>query len=109
MRQLVVIQSIDPETGEISTDANPQIDALRMTIINTPIDSLSYKEAIIGYISAFIEGSPLTQESLMRWLHGEEVTAADMRVLKLIGVTEKVNKTNAFRMLPIPVPDRART
>ena len=34
-----------------------------------------------------------------RWLHGEEVSPEDMRDLRTIGVTEKINKNNAFKML----------
>ena len=41
----------------------------------------------------------LRQESLGRWLHGEEVSPEDMRDLRSIGVTEKINKNNAFKML----------
>ena len=65
----------------------------------TPVDSLSFHKAIQGYLAALLRGQERRLESLERWLHGEEVSPEDMRDLRTIGVTEKINKNNAFKML----------
>jgi hypothetical protein len=73
--------------------------ALLHTLATTPIDSLSFHKAIQGYLHALLRGQELRQESLGRWLQGEEVSPEDTRDLRSIGVTEKINKNNAFKML----------
>lgn len=77
----------------------PEVRALLQTVAMTPIDSLSYHKAIQGYLLALVHGQERRQEALQRWLHGEEVSPEDMRDLRTIGVTEKINKNNAFKML----------
>src|SRR5262245_8858348 len=52
-----------------------------------------------GYVAALLRGQELRLEALGRWLQGEEVSPEDMRDLRSIGVTEKINKNNAFKML----------
>ncbi|GAC1544888.1 MAG: hypothetical protein NVS2B7_19420 [Herpetosiphon sp.] len=84
----------DPATAEL-----PDVRALLQSLDNTQIDSLSFHKAILGYFNAFLRGQSLRLESLERWLHGEEVTPEDMRDLRSVGVTEKINKNNAFKML----------
>jgi len=84
----------DPAAAQL-----PDVQALLATLANTPIDSLSFQKAVIGYFDALLFGKDLRIESLTRWLQGEEVTPEDMRDLRAIGVTEKINKNNAFRML----------
>jgi len=76
-----------------------EVRAFLQTLTTTPIDSLSYHKAILGYFHALMRGQERRVESLQRWLHGEEVTPEDMRDLRSIGVTEKINKNNAFKML----------
>lgn len=84
----------DPGAAEL-----PGVRATLQTLDMTPIDSLSYQKAIIGYFTALLEEKDLLAEALLRWLQGEEVTPEDMRNLRSIGVTDKINKNNAFRML----------
>ena len=84
----------DPAAAQL-----PDVEALLETLQNTPIDSLSFQKAVIGYLNALLYGKELRQESLARWLQGEEVTPEDMRDLRTIGVTEKITKPNAFKML----------
>jgi hypothetical protein len=84
----------DPAAAEL-----PDIRAFLQTMATTSIDSLSFHKAIQGYFNALMRGQELRQESLGRWLHGEEVSPEDVRDLRTIGVTEKINKNNAFRML----------
>lgn len=84
----------DPGAAEV-----PEIHALQQTVATTAIDSLSFQKAIQGYLTALLRGQELRQEALGRWLHGEEVSSADMRDLRTIGVTEKITKNNAFKML----------
>ncbi len=84
----------DPGAAEL-----PDVRAFLQTLAATPIDSLSFHKAVQGYFAALMRGQELRTESLGRWLHGEEVSPEDMRDLRSIGVTEKINKNNAFRML----------
>ena len=77
----------------------PDVQALIETVANTPIDSLSYQKAIIAYFEALLYGKELRAEALTRWLQGEDPTPDAMRDLRALGVTEKINKNNAFRML----------
>lgn len=84
----------DPGAAEL-----PDVRALLQTLEHTPIDSLSYHKAIQNYFAALLRGQELRQESLGRWLHGEEVSPEDGRDLRSIGVTEKITKNNAFKML----------
>ncbi len=84
----------DPGVAEV-----PDVRAMLQTLDTTPVDSLSYHKAIQGYFSALMRGQDRRQESLERWLHGEDVSTDDMRDLRTIGVTEKINRNNAFKML----------
>ncbi len=84
----------DPGAFEV-----PEIRALMQTLTMSLIDSLSFQKAVLGFINATLRGQELLQEALGRWLHGEEVSPEDVRNLRTIGVTEKINKNNAFKML----------
>jgi|APCry1669189070_1035195.scaffolds.fasta_scaffold01337_4 P-loop Domain of unknown function (DUF2791) len=97
LRRLAAPHGLDLEDAE-ATEL-PEIHALLQTITTTPIDSLSFQKAVVGYLNALLRGQERRQESLGRWLHGEEVSPEDSRDLRSIGVTEKINKNNAFKML----------
>jgi hypothetical protein len=97
LRRLVNPHGLDLEDGGAAELA--EVRALLQTLGNTAIDSLSFQKAVIGYIQALLRGQELRQESLGRWLQGEEVSPEDTRDLRSIGVTEKINKNNAFKML----------
>jgi hypothetical protein len=84
----------DPGATEL-----PEVQALLQTLETTPVDSLSFHKAVQGYLHALMRDQELRLESLSRWLHGEEVSPEDMRDLRSIGVTEKINKNNAFKAL----------
>jgi len=84
----------DPGAAEL-----PDVRAFLQTLAATPVDSLSFHKAIQGYFAALLRGQERRLESLQRWLYGETLTPEDMRDLRLIGVTEKINKNNAFKML----------
>ncbi len=84
----------DPEAAEL-----PDVRALLQTVATSAIDSLSFHKAVQAYFLALLRGQQLRQESIGRWLHGEEVSAEDVRDLRTVGVTEKINKNNAFKML----------
>jgi len=97
LRRIVMPHGVDlddPGAAEI-----PDLRAQLQTVATTPIDSLSFHKAIQGYFNAVMRGQELRQEALGRWLQGEEVSPEDMRDLRSIGVTEKINKNNAFKML----------
>ncbi len=76
-----------------------EVRALLQTLSMTPIDSMSYSRAVYAYFTATLEGKTLLRDSLGRWLHSEEVSPDDMRNLRSVSVTEKINKNNAFKML----------
>jgi len=98
LRRLLAADGLDPRDPD--AEQNPNIEGLLESLESgVAIDSPSYRKAIVAYCRALIRGDDGREESLMRWLHGEEVTNNDMRDLKVIGVTEKINKNNAFRML----------
>lgn len=94
-----LLQSSGQDVQDEGVQDIPEIQAFLHTLITTPIDSLSYKKAILGYFQALMRGQERRLDSLQRWLHGDEVTPEDMRDLRSIGVTEKINKNNAFKML----------
>ncbi len=77
----------------------PEVQAFLQTLEATTIDSLSFQKAIYGYFWALLRGQELRQESLTRWLHGEAVSTIDMKDLRSIGVTERINRSNAFKIL----------
>jgi hypothetical protein len=97
LRRLVSPNGLD--LGDEGAEELPDVRALLQTVTMTPIDSLSYHKAIVGYLTALLRGQTRRLEALERWLHGDEVSPEDMRDLRTIGVTEKINKNNAFKML----------
>jgi hypothetical protein len=97
LRRLVYLHGMD--IGDEGIEAIPDVRAFMQTLGASQIDSLSFHKAIQGYFHALLRGHERRLESLERWLHGEEVTPEDMRDLRSIGVTEKINKNNAFKML----------
>ncbi len=97
LRRLVNPHGVDLEDTE--TQDIPDVRAFLQTLATTAIDSLSFHKAVQGYFHALLRGQERRLESLERWLHGEEVSPEDMRDLRSIGVTEKINKNNAFKML----------
>lgn len=97
LRRLMAPHGVDLD--EEGAEELPAVRALLQTVTTTPIDSLSYHKAILGYLLALLRGQERRQEALERWLHGEEVSPEDMRDLRTLGVTEKINKNNAFKML----------
>jgi hypothetical protein len=97
LRRMVQPYNLDLEDAGV--EELPDVRAFLHTLKTTAIDSLSFHKAIQEYFSALMRGQERRLESLERWLHGEEVTPEDMRDLRSIGVTEKINKNNAFKML----------
>ena len=87
--------------GQLSLEtlANPLYRGLVDTLEATPIDSPAYQTAVIGYFDALIRDNEERLESLTRWLMGETTSPDDTKILREIGVTGKINKPNAFRML----------
>lgn len=97
LRRIVQPRGLDLEEPGAAELA--EVRALQQTLESTPVDSLSFHKAIQGYLVALLRGQHLRLESVGRWLHGEEVSPDDMRDLRSIGVTEKITKNNAFKML----------
>ena len=97
LRRIVTPHGLD--LADAGAAEPPDLRALLQTLETTQVDSLSFHKAIQGYLHALLRGQDIRQESLGRWLQGEEVSPEDMRDLRSIGVTEKINKNNAFKML----------
>ena len=87
--------------GQLSLEtlANPLYRGLIDTLEATAIDSPAYQTAVIGYFDALIRDNEERLDSLSRWLMGETTSPDDTKILREIGVTGKINKPNAFRML----------
>ncbi|MHB8626194.1 MAG: BREX system ATP-binding domain-containing protein [Aggregatilineales bacterium] len=97
LRRLVAPHGLD--IHEAGTAELPEVRATLQTLAMTPIDSLSYQKAIQGYFTALLDGKNLLLESLTRWLHGDEISPDDYKNLRAIGVTDKITRNNAFKML----------
>ena len=97
LRRIVTPHGLD--LADAGAAEPPDLRALLQTLETTQVDSLSFHKAVQGYMNALLRGQEIRQESLGRWLQGEEVSPEDMRDLRSIGVTEKINKNNAFKML----------
>ncbi|MDZ4771123.1 MAG: BREX system ATP-binding domain-containing protein [Chloroflexota bacterium] len=97
LRRLIAAHGLD--VSDDGVEDIPEVRAFLHTLAATPIESLSYQKAIQGYFHGLLRGQERRLETLQRWLHGDETTTEDMRDLRLIGVTEKINKNNAFKML----------
>jgi hypothetical protein len=94
-----IIQPHGMDLGDEQAAELPDLRALLQTLATTAVDSLSFHKAVQGYFQALLRGQERRLEALERWLHGEEVSPEDVRDLRTIGVTEKINKNNAFKML----------
>ena len=97
LRRLVNPHGSDLQDEGVETI--PEVRAFLHTLATSNVDSLSFHKAVQGFFTALLRGQERRVESLERWLHGEEVSPEDMRDLRMIGVTEKINKNNAFKML----------
>lgn len=78
---------------------HPNYRGLIDTLESSFIDSDAYKNAVIGYFEALLRDQEERLDSLTRWLTGTPTTPDDTKVLRELGVTGKITKTNAFRML----------
>ncbi len=87
--------------GELSLETlgNPLYRGLVDTLEATTIDSPAYQTAVTAYFDALIRQQDERLDSLSRWLMGENTTPADTKILREVGVTGKINRPNAFRML----------
>lgn len=86
-----------PTTLEALT--HPNYRGLVDTLESTAIDSLAYRAAVLAYFDALIRDSEDRLDSLTRWLLGSNTTPDDTKILREVGVTGKISRTNAFRML----------
>ncbi len=94
-----IVEPLGGALGTMEAARLPEVEALQRSFNNTPIDNTSYRYAIAHYLTAVLYGNAAQQELLARWLHGDDLSTADMRELKTLGVTQKITRTNAFQML----------
>ncbi len=93
------LQHMVGDSLSLETLTHPNYIGLVDTLEAAAIDSLAYKAAVLGYFEALIRGQEERLEALTRWLMGTNTTPDDTRILRDIGVTGKINRPNAFRML----------
>ena len=79
--------------------AHPNYRGLVDTLEATPIDSPAYKTAVLAFFDALVHDQTERLDSLSRWLLAEDTTPDDTKILRGLGVTGKITRTNAFRML----------
>ena len=94
--------TLEKITGsEISLDTlnNPLYRGLVDTLEMATVDSPAYQTAVIATFDALIRQQEERLDSLSRWLMGEKTSPADTKTLREVGVTGKIFRTNAFRML----------
>ena len=87
------------EEPSLGTLNHPNYRALVDTLEASTIDSAAYKAAVLAYFDALLGAHEERLASLTRWLLAEDTTPDDTRVLRGLGVTGKITRTNAFRML----------
>lgn len=87
------------EEVSLETITHPNYRGLIETLEATPIESLAYRAAIIAYFEALVRDQADRLDSLARWLLGELTTPDDTRILRGVGVTGKITRNNAFKML----------
>ncbi|MBE2201776.1 MAG: DUF2791 family P-loop domain-containing protein [Anaerolinea sp.] len=83
----------------LETLTNPLYRGLVDTLEASVVDSPAYQTAVIAYFDALIRDNEERLDSLSRWLMGETTSPDDTKILREVGVTGKINKPNAFRML----------
>ena len=86
----------EPSLGTLN---HPNYRALVDTLEASTIDSAAYKVAVLAYFDALLGAHEERLAPLTRWLLAEDTTPDDTRVLRGLGVTGKITRTNAFRML----------
>ena len=74
-------------------------EAFISTIEKSQIASPAYKAAILAYFNALQFDKQDQLNSLGRWLLGEKTSPEDSKILHKVGVTGKIQASNAFRML----------
>ncbi len=83
----------------LETLTNPLYRGLLDTLEATPVDSPSYQTAVIAYFDSIVRRQEQQLDALSRWLLAEDTSPDDTRVLREVGVTGKIGRPNAFRML----------
>ena len=90
---------VDGDDWGLEMLANPLYRGLIDTLEATAVDSPAYQTAVIAYFDSLLRDQEERLDTLGRWLMGESTSPADTKILREVGVTGKINKGNAFRML----------
>jgi len=93
------LERIVGESLSLTTLNHPNYRGLVDTVEAAAIDSLAYKNAVLAYFEALIRDQEERLDSLTRWLMGVNTTPDDTKILRTVGVTGKITRPNAFRML----------
>ncbi len=98
LRKMILGSNVDGQLG-LETLNHPNYRGLVDTVEASFIDSLAYKNAILAYFDALLRDQEDLLDSLTRWLTGATTTPDDTKLLRTVGVTGKITRPNAFRML----------
>jgi hypothetical protein len=93
------LQRIVGDELSLETATHPNYRGLVDTLEATVIDSLAYRNAVLAYFEALIRDQEERLDALTRWLMGVNTTPEDTKILRSVGVTGKITRPNAFRML----------
>ncbi len=66
------------------------------TVRRIPVDSASFRSAVVAFLKAEIAGDATTSELVASWLRGEDVNLTEVRHL---GIRELVDNETGFRMV----------
>ena len=90
---------VGPDPFSLETLTHPNYQAMVDTVEASAIDSLAYKNAVLAYYEALIREQDDRLDSLTRWLMGVNTSPEDTKRLREVGVTGRITRSNAFRML----------
>ena len=93
------LQRVMGDQLSLETANHPNYRGLVDTLELATIDSLAYKNAVLAYFEALIRDQEERLDALTRWLMGTATTPGDTKVLRDVGVSGKISRPNAFRML----------
>lgn len=83
----------------LETLTEPTYLGLVETVEASAIDAPAFSAAVLAYFEAIVRDQAARRESLRRWLLAEDTTPDDTKILRELGVTGKITRPNAFRML----------
>jgi hypothetical protein len=84
------------EQGRSGADAKEAIKNDIYSISVARVQSISFRNAIVGALKAILDGQEQTLSEIIQWILGENPR---MQRLKRLGISQKIDKTTAFSMI----------